>query len=296
MDKLRAYFKKYGNRSHSGFVRDGDSIQWVVDVIEWLSLGHALADELSPSGVDVSLELDVDPLEWAICQQLVRLGKLHEVYDGSRGERSVFFARAEYADKMSMTFGQKASSMMGFPLQVPGDSIKRPEPPDPDTPCPDLSGWSRWFYLDVHYPTPEIVAAMGPDIGNNLATARFWPEFGYAIFVRRAESKAFAGVPKPEEREETLASHLGTTFYAKWYCEGGEDKEEEGMEDFLHLRYNPTRHARAPTLLAATCTGTVTMPCLSIYIRGINGLQGPKSRRLTHSRGNREGGDFLLPE
>ncbi len=98
------------------FVRDGDSFQWVVDVVEWLSLGRELADGLSPPGVDVRLELDVDPLEWAVCQQLVRLGKLHEVYDGSRGERSVFFARAEYADKMSMTFGQKVSSMTGFPL------------------------------------------------------------------------------------------------------------------------------------------------------------------------------------
>jgi hypothetical protein len=65
------------------FVRDGDSFQWVVDVVEWLSLGRELADGLSPPGVDVRLELAGDPLEWAVCQQLVRLGKLHDVYAGS---------------------------------------------------------------------------------------------------------------------------------------------------------------------------------------------------------------------
>ena len=40
------YLKEHGERLNTGVVRDGDSLGWIVDAMEWISYGEHLAEQL----------------------------------------------------------------------------------------------------------------------------------------------------------------------------------------------------------------------------------------------------------
>ena len=45
-DRVTDYLEKYGDRLNTGAARDGDSLGWVVDCLEWIGYGEILADQL----------------------------------------------------------------------------------------------------------------------------------------------------------------------------------------------------------------------------------------------------------
>ena len=45
-DAVTHYLKEYGDRLHTGVVRDGYSLGWIVDAMEWISYDEHLADQL----------------------------------------------------------------------------------------------------------------------------------------------------------------------------------------------------------------------------------------------------------
>jgi hypothetical protein len=74
MDKLHTFYGAFGQRLSSGkIVRGGNSLQWIVDVLEWMDAGNDFADELSPPGMDDQPDYEKDAREWELCRQLVVL-------------------------------------------------------------------------------------------------------------------------------------------------------------------------------------------------------------------------------
>ena len=93
-DAVTHFLKEYGERLNKGVVRDGDSLGWIVDVLEWISYGEHLADQLIDPRYDPLAFRAEHPLMDVVLDQFVRRGEPTAVYTGSLWAREFTFREA----------------------------------------------------------------------------------------------------------------------------------------------------------------------------------------------------------
>ena len=83
-------------------VRDGQSLGWIVDALEYIYIGERLAADLVNSDFDGLVQTPPHPIRHELLDQLVRFGEPSKIYAGSADQVEFMFIDAEEVKSLNV--------------------------------------------------------------------------------------------------------------------------------------------------------------------------------------------------
>ena len=118
-DRVTDYLKKYGNRLNTGAVKGVDSLQHVVDLLEYVAIGEYLADKFTDPQYDEYILPTEHPVTDLLVDQLILHGEVGRTYVGA-ARRAIFTFR-----EAREIFGADSLASLDAKATEPGGKVSK---------------------------------------------------------------------------------------------------------------------------------------------------------------------------